>query len=94
MIAPGGAAGDVGRRCSLLQLPAQRIALPLVDELFPGRYTSSCNAPRDANTEDDALASVALETRSACGGRHAPRQFLAAADFRAHEARVCIAQAM
>src|SRR5882757_331674 len=89
----GGPAGEVGvLLCSGQKLAAQAAARRLAN-LFPGRfYLELQRAGRDG---DDGYCRAALVLASELGlpvvATH-PVQFIAPSDFRAHEARVCIAE--
>jgi len=89
----GAAAGDVGQ--ALLAdnaAAAERLAAGWT-KLFPGSYYVELQRAGAPNTEALLSRSVALASRLGLPvvATH-PVQFLDAADFRAHEARVCIAQ--
>jgi DNA polymerase III subunit alpha len=89
----GAAGGDVGQALLADHVGiAERLARE-ASELFPGRYYLELQ--RAGTSAADALVSrtVALATRLALPvvATH-PVQFLHAGDFKAHEARVCIAQ--
>ncbi|HWM44736.1 MAG TPA: DNA polymerase III subunit alpha, partial [Burkholderiales bacterium] len=88
----GAAAGDVGQ--ALLSdhgEAAERLAQGWA-ELFPGRYYIELQRAGQPHAEALLARSVALASRLGLPvvATH-PVQFLDAADFRAHEARVCIA---
>src|ERR1700704_1521412 len=87
------AAGDVGQALLSDQSPlAERLARDWA-KLFPGRYYIELQRAGFANTEALLSRSVALATRVGLpvGATH-PVQFLQPDEFKAHEARVCIAQ--
>ena len=89
----GAAAGDVGQ--ALLaehQDAAEKLAREWA-RLFPGRYYLELQRPGTPNADALVSRSVALATRIGLPvvATH-PVQFLSPDDFRAHEARVCIAQ--
>src|SRR5438105_4758815 len=87
------AAGDVGQALLSDQPPlAERLARDWA-KLFPGRYYIELQRAGFANTEALLSRSVALATRVGLpvAATH-PVQFLDPGDFKAHEARVCIAQ--
>jgi len=87
------AAGDVGQALLSDQSPlAERLARDWA-KLFPGRYYIELQRAGFANTEALLSRSVALATRVGLPvvATH-PVQFLEPEDFKAHEARVCIAQ--
>src|SRR5467141_219476 len=87
------AAGDVGQALLSDQSPlAERLARDWA-KLFPGRYYIELQRAGFANAEALLSRSVALATRVGLPvvATH-PVQFLEAEDFKAHEARVCIAQ--
>ena len=87
------AAGDVGQALLSDQSPlAERLARDWA-KLFPGRYYIELQRAGFANTEALLSRSVALATRVGLPVVAAhPVQFLEPEDFKAHEARVCIAQ--
>src|SRR6059058_1444046 len=87
------AAGDVGQALLSDQSPlAERLARDWA-QLFPGRYYIELQRAGFANAEALLSRSVALATRVGLPvvATH-PVQFLEPEDFKAHEARVCIAQ--
>src|SRR5438445_757105 len=87
------AAGDVGQALLSDQSPlAERLARDWA-KLFPGRYYIELQRAGFANAEALLSRSVALATRVGLTvvATH-PVQFLEPGDFKAHEARVCIAQ--
>src|SRR5438552_13079475 len=87
------AAGDVGQALLSDQSPlAERLARDWA-KLFPGRYYIELQRAGFANAEALLSRSVALATRVGLPvvATH-PVQFLEPGDFKAHEARVCIAQ--
>src|ERR1700704_2875349 len=87
------AAGDVGQALLSDQSPlAERLARDWA-KLFPGRYYIELQRAGFANAEALLSRSVALATRVGLPvvATH-PVQFLEPEDFKAHEARVCIAQ--
>ncbi|OGA29968.1 MAG: DNA polymerase III subunit alpha [Betaproteobacteria bacterium RIFCSPLOWO2_02_FULL_68_150] len=89
----GAAAGDVGQ--ALLAgnaAAAERLAAAWA-ALFPGRYYLELQRAGFANSESLVVHSLALAVKSGIPvvATH-PVQFLAREDFRAHEARVCIAE--
>src|SRR5437870_11085787 len=87
------AAGDVGQALLSDQSPlAERLARDWA-KLFPGRYYIELQRAGFANAEALLSRSVALATRVGLPvvATH-PVQFLEPDDFKAHEARVCIAQ--
>src|SRR5256886_7545550 len=87
------AAGDVGQALLSDQSPlAERLARDWA-KLFPGRYYIELQRAGFANGEALLSRSVALATRVGLPvvATH-PVQFLEPEDFKAHEARVCIAQ--
>jgi DNA polymerase-3 subunit alpha len=88
----GAAAGDVGQ--ALLAdhgEAAERLAQGWA-QLFPGRYYVELQRAGQPHAEALLMRSVALASRLGLpvAATH-PVQFLDAGDFRAHEARVCIA---
>ena len=89
----GGAQGEVGTLLATGQAPAARAAAERLAALFPGRfYLELQRAGRDGD-EGYCRAALALagELTLPVVATH-PVQFIAATDFRAHEARVCIAE--
>ncbi|MDH5221020.1 MAG: DNA polymerase III subunit alpha [Betaproteobacteria bacterium] len=89
----GAAAGDVGQAlASGNAVAAERAACDWAT-LFPGRFYLEVQRAGIANGEALVAGTVALATRLALPvvATH-PVQFLAPEDFKAHEARVCIAQ--
>src|ERR1700704_4131142 len=87
------AAGDVGQALLSDQSPlAERLARDWA-KLFPGRYYIELQRAGFVNAEALLSRSVALATRVGLPvvATH-PVQFLEPEDFKAHEARVCIAQ--
>ncbi len=89
----GAAAGDVGQALLADHAEsAERLARSWAG-LFPGRYYIELQRAGAANAEALLSRSVALATRAGLPvvATH-PVQFLAPDEFRAHEARVCIAQ--
>src|SRR5207249_3513975 len=85
--------GDVGQALLSAQSPlAERLARDWA-KLFPGRYYIELQRAGFANAEALLSRSVALATRVGLPvvATH-PVQFLEPEDFKAHEARVCIAQ--
>ena len=88
----GAAAGDVGQALMAGNgEAAERVAQGWA-QLFPGRYYVELQRTGHAHAEALVARSVALASRLGLPvvATH-PVQFLDAADFRAHEARVCIA---
>ncbi len=89
----GAAAGDVGQALLADQAEtADKLALAWAG-LFPGRYYIELQRAGAPNAEALLSRSVALATRTKLPvvATH-PVQFLGADEFKAHEARVCIAQ--
>src|SRR3954463_3819684 len=89
----GGPAGDVAQ--ALLadnSEAAERLAAAWM-KIFPGRYYIELQRAGAPNTEALLSRSIALASRTGVPvvATH-PVQFLDAGDWRAHEARVCIAQ--
>ena len=89
----GAAQGEVGALLASGQSNAANAAALRLADLFPGRfYLELQRAARDG---DDALCratlALACELRLPVVATH-PIQFVASGDFRAHEARVCIAE--
>jgi DNA polymerase-3 subunit alpha len=89
----GGGFGDVGQALLADNLElAERLAREWAG-LFPGRYYVELHRAGFANGEALVARSVALATRIGLPVVAAhPVQFLDPGDFKAHEARVCIAQ--
>ena len=94
LIALSGAdGGDVGQALAAgNRALAERLACGWA-ELFPGRYYLELQ--RAGRPQSESLVAASVELASALGlpvvATH-PVQFLEPGDFRAHEARVCIAQ--
>src|SRR5207237_3596064 len=89
----GAASGDVGQaRAANNAQVAERLARDWA-QLFPGRYYVELQRAGLPNGEALLSRSVALATRVGLPvvATH-PVQFLVPEDFKAHEARVCIAQ--
>jgi len=89
----GGAAGDVGLALAAGNAASAERAAVEWASLFPGRYYLELQRAGFANSEALVASTVALATRLSLPvvATH-PVQFLAPEDFKAHEARVCIAQ--
>ena len=89
----GAAQGEVGALLCTGQTPAARAAAVRLAGLFPGRfYLELQRAGRDGDEGYcRAALSLAGELALPVVATH-PVQFIAATDFRAHEARVCIAE--
>jgi DNA polymerase-3 subunit alpha len=89
----GFAAGDVGQALAAGNAAAAEKHARAWAKLFPGRYYLEVQRAGQAQAEPLVAASVALAARLGLPvvATH-PVQFLAADDFRAHEARVCISQ--
>jgi DNA polymerase-3 subunit alpha len=89
----GAAAGDVGQALAAGNTAAAERAAQQWSSLFPGRYYLELQRAGFAHGEAQVAATVALASRLALPvvATH-PVQFLEADDFKAHEARVCIAQ--
>jgi DNA polymerase-3 subunit alpha len=89
----GAAAGDVGQALMGDHLEAADRLARGWEALFPGRYYVELQRQGAKNAEALLARSVALATRVglAVVATH-PVQFLEREDFKAHEARVCIAQ--
>ena len=89
----GAAAGDVGQALAAGNAPAAERAAREWAALFPGRYY--LEVQRAGLPQGEALVSRTLELAARLAlppvATH-PVQFLAPDDFKAHEARVCIAQ--
>ncbi len=88
-----GAAGEIGRLLAAGQAPAARVAAQRLAACFAGRFYVEIQRAGRQGDESCCRASIALAARLGLPlvATH-PIQFLAAEDFRAHEARVCIAQ--
>jgi len=89
----GAAAGDVGQALLGDQMDAAERLARRWAELFPGRYYIELQRHGAPHAEVLVARSVELATRAGLPvvATH-PVQFLDAAEFKAHEARVCIAQ--
>jgi len=89
----GAVAGDVGMALAAGNAASAERAAGEWAALFPGRYYLELQRAGFANGEALVAATVALATRLSLPvvATH-PVQFLAPDDFKAHEARVCIAQ--
>jgi DNA polymerase III subunit alpha len=89
----GAAAGDVGQALAAGNVQAAERLARGWSELFPGRYYIELQRAGFASAETLVAGSVALAGRIGLPvvATH-PVQFLSRADFKAHEARVCIAQ--
>jgi len=89
----GGAAGDVGQALAADQGEAAERLARAWAKLFPGRYYLEVQRYGQANGEALLSRVVALAAKAGLpvAATH-PVQFVAAGDFKAHEARVCIAQ--
>ncbi|MCC6917123.1 DNA polymerase III subunit alpha [Nitrosomonas sp.] len=88
----GGDQGEVGRLL-LADLPAAVTAAQQWADLFPGRFyleIQRCGRP-DEKVSGYALLDLASSLKLPVVATH-PVQFMQPEDFRAHEARVCIAQ--
>jgi DNA polymerase III subunit alpha len=89
----GAAAGDVGQAlCAGNEASAERLAAEW-SQLFPDRYYLELQRAGFAHSETLVARTVALGVRTGLPvvATH-PVQFLGPEDFRAHEARVCIAE--
>ena len=93
----GAAAGDVGQLLRAgKEVKAEQCALEW-NRLFPGAYYIEVQRPggRDADAAQEALVASSAHLAARLGlplvATH-PVQFLDRDDFRAHEARVCIAE--
>jgi DNA polymerase III subunit alpha len=89
----GGPQGEVGALLAAGQAPAARAAAQRLAELFPGRFYIELHRAGREGDEGYCRAALVLasELDIAVVATH-PVQFVAAGDFRAHEARVCIAE--
>ncbi len=89
----GGRDGDVGQALAQGNSAGAVRAAKDWDALFPGRYY--LEVQRAGLGDDDALVDATVRVASEAGlpivATH-PVQFLRRGDFRAHEARVCIAE--
>ncbi|WP_323012602.1 DNA polymerase III subunit alpha [Castellaniella sp.] len=92
IILSGGRAGDVGQALEAGRLDEARRLARLWAADFPGNYFIELQ--RAGFDGDEVYVQAALRLAADCGlpvvATH-PIQFIAADDFRAHEARVCIA---
>ncbi|OGA21519.1 MAG: DNA polymerase III subunit alpha [Betaproteobacteria bacterium RIFCSPLOWO2_02_FULL_67_19] len=88
----GAAAGDVGQALTAGNAAAAERNAAAWAELFPGRYYLELQRAGFANAESLLVHTLALAANAGIPvvATH-PVQFLAREDFRAHEARVCIA---
>jgi DNA polymerase-3 subunit alpha len=93
IVLSGGPAGDIGQALLAGHAEAAEREAGRWAAAFPGRYYLELQRAGQANTEALVSRSVALATRLKLPvvATH-PVQFLAPDDFKAHEARVCIAQ--
>jgi DNA polymerase-3 subunit alpha len=93
IVLSGGAAGDIGQALLAGHAEAAEREAKRWAAAFPGRYYLELQRAGQPNTEALVSRSVALATRLKLPvvATH-PVQFLEPGDFRAHEARVCIAQ--
>jgi len=89
----GAASGDVGQAMLAGNAPAAEALAREWSTLFPGRYYVELQRAGFAQGETLVARSVELASRLSLPvvATH-PVQFLAPEDFRAHEARVCIAE--
>jgi DNA polymerase III subunit alpha len=89
----GGPQGEVGALLGTGQTVAARAAATRLGSLFPGRfYLELQRAGRDGDDAGcRATLALAVELGLPVVATH-PVQFVAKGDFRAHEARVCIAE--
>ncbi len=93
IVLSGGPAGDIGQALLAGHAEAAEREAMRWAAAFPGRYYLELQRAGQPNTEALVSRSVALATRLKLPvvATH-PVQFLAPDDFKAHEARVCIAQ--
>jgi DNA polymerase-3 subunit alpha len=93
IVLSGGPAGDIGQALLAGHAEAAEREAMRWAAAFSGRYYLELQRAGQPNTEALVSRSVALATRLKLPvvATH-PVQFLAADDFKAHEARVCIAQ--
>ncbi|WP_296650662.1 DNA polymerase III subunit alpha, partial [Thiobacillus sp. 63-78] len=91
----GGDAGDVAQMILDEKLDAARAAAEAWAALFPGRYYLELQRFGQPHTERliDGLLDLGAALNLPAVATH-PIQFVAADDFKAHEARVCIAEGM
>jgi DNA polymerase-3 subunit alpha len=89
----GAAQGEVGAQLALGNAQAARAAAGRLAELFPDRFYIELQRAGRAGEEAlvRAAARLAIELGLPAVATH-PVQFVARGDFRAHEARVCIAE--
>ena len=89
----GFAAGDVGQALAAGNAAAAEALAAVWAKLFPGRYYIEVQRAGAANSEPLVGASLALAVKLGLPvvATH-PVQFVSPADFKAHEARVCISQ--
>ena len=89
----GARAGDVGQALIQGNMAAASVAARAWSTRFPGRYYLEVQRAGQADDETlvDSSARLAGELALPIVATH-PVQFLRAEDFRAHEARVCIAE--
>jgi len=89
----GFAQGEIGAQLAVGNAQGAREAAGRLSQLFPGRFY--VEVQRAGRAGDDALvrasARLAIELDLPLVATH-PVQFIARGDFRAHEARVCIAE--
>ena len=91
----GGDAGNVAMSILDNKLDAARAAAEVWAALFPGRYYLELQRFGQAHTERliDGLLDIGAALNIPSVATH-PIQFVAPDDFKAHEARVCIAEGM
>jgi DNA polymerase-3 subunit alpha len=93
IVLSGGAQGEIGAQLALGNVPAARAAAQRLAQLFPDRFYIELQ--RAGRAGDEALvrggARLAIELDLPVVATH-PVQFIERGDFRAHEARVCIAE--
>ncbi|HEX7970715.1 MAG TPA: DNA polymerase III subunit alpha [Thiobacillus sp.] len=91
----GGDAGNVAQAILDDKSDAARAAAEAWAELFPGRYYLELQRFGQPHTERliDGLLDIGAALNLPAVATH-PIQFVAADDFKAHEARVCIAEGM
>jgi DNA polymerase-3 subunit alpha len=89
----GAAQGEIGAQLQLANAQAARAAAERLATLFPNRFYIELQRAGRAGEEAFVRASarLAIELDLPVVATH-PVQFIARSDFRAHEARVCIAE--
>jgi DNA polymerase-3 subunit alpha len=89
----GGRQGDVGSLLLVGKMDAAKLAAQRMAAAFPGRYFLELHRTGNEKDASQTRAALALGAQAQLPvvATH-PIQFLEKADFRAHEARVCIAE--